>query len=317
MIALLNHPIEPMATDLAPLLCARLGGDWTMRGLAPASAFCATWRAEPRRGAGGALFVKSLPAARADVLEAEADGLEALAAVGAIRVPAVAACWIDDANAMALLAIEWLDFAPASDPRFGERFGRCLAALHAAAPREGEGRFGWRRDNWIGGTAQRNRWSVSGGLAGWLGFFGAERLRAMTDRLAAAGAPAVLRPAIEGLIAAMPSLFDDGHVPRPSLIHGDLWSGNWGRLADGTPVIFDPAVSVSDAEAELAMMELFGAPPAGFWPAYREAFGLAPGYARRRGLYQLYHLLNHALLFGGGYLPQSMATIERLLARPA
>jgi protein-ribulosamine 3-kinase len=84
-------------------------------------------------------------------------------------------------------------------------------------------------------------------------------------------------------------------------------------LADGTPVIYDPAVSCSDAEAELAMMELFGSPPAGFWGAYREAAGLHDGYARRRGLYQLYHLLNHALLFGGGYVRQSMALAQGLL----
>jgi len=113
------------------------------------------------------------------------------------------------------------------------------------------------------------------------------------------------------VIDALPALFGDGHAPRPSLIHGDLWSGNWGCTADGAPVIFDPAASISDAEAELAMMELFGAPPAGFWPSYREAAGLAPGYAWRRGLYQLYHLLNHELLFGG-YARQAMAAMDVL-----
>jgi fructosamine-3-kinase len=84
-------------------------------------------------------------------------------------------------------------------------------------------------------------------------------------------------------------------------------------LADGTPVIYDPAVSCSDAEAELAMMELFGAPPAGFWPAYREAAGLHAGYAARRPLYQLYHLLNHALLFGGSYAAQALRCARSLL----
>ena len=82
---------------------------------------------------------------------------------------------------------------------------------------------------------------------------------------------------------------------------------------DGSPVIFDPAVSVSDAEAELAMMDLFGAPPAGFWPAYREAYPLHDGYARRRALYQLHHVLNHALLFGGGYTRQATTMIDMLL----
>jgi fructosamine-3-kinase len=86
-------------------------------------------------------------------------------------------------------------------------------------------------------------------------------------------------------------------------------------LPDGLPVIFDPAVSVSDAEAELAMMELFGSPPSGFGPAWRAAMGVHEGYERRRGLYQLYHLLNHALLFGGGYAAQSLAMAQRLLRK--
>jgi protein-ribulosamine 3-kinase len=81
------------------------------------------------------------------------------------------------------------------------------------------------------------------------------------------------------------------------------------------PVIFDPAVSVADAEYELAMMELFGAPPAGFWTAYRERMPVAEGYARRRPLYQLVHLLNHARLFGGGYERQALAVCASLLAR--
>jgi fructosamine-3-kinase len=137
----------------------------------------------------------------------------------------------------------------------------------------------------------------------------------MADWLAARGADSVLIDTLRRLIAVLPSFFDDGHAPRPSLIHGDLWSGNWGGLQGGVPVLYDPVVSVSDAEAELAMMELFGAPPSGFFPAYREAAGLAAGYARRRPLYQLYHLLNHALLFDGGYAHQSLALMNGLLGR--
>ncbi|WP_043818296.1 fructosamine kinase family protein, partial [Rubrivivax gelatinosus] len=164
----------------------------------------------------------------------------------------------------------------------------------------------------LGSTAQRNAWSSAGGLDGWIEFFGQRRLMAMHQALAAAGAPAALGHAVEAVVAALPRFFDDGHLPRASLIHGDLWSGNHGALADGTPVVYDPAVSVSDAEAELAMLELFGSPPPGFWPAYRATAGLAPGYERRRPLYQLHHLLNHALLFGGGYVAQSLRLAERL-----
>lgn len=237
--------------------------------------------------------------------------MTALAAVGGVRVPAVHGCWRDGDPPQALLAMEWLDLhAPSRG--FGTRLGHMLAALHRAPPAEGGGRFGWRRDNRIGATPQRNRWSEAGAAAGWIQFFGTERLGAMRQRLARSGAPSALGAAVQSVIDALPAFFSDGHVPRPSLIHGDLWSGNWGMLADGSPVLYDPAVSCSDAEAELAMMELFGQPAPGFRDAYRSAAGLHEGYAMRRGLYQLYHLLNHALLFGGGYVQQSIALVQRL-----
>lgn len=282
-----------MDDPVAQALQARLGGAWACRALG-ASGFTGTWRCDGPDGT--RLFVKSLPAAGADVLEAEADGLTALS--GAVRVPAVAGCW--QVPPLALLALEWLDFGPAA-ASFGAALGQALAVLHRAPPPAGDGRFGWRRDNRIGATVQTNRWA-----ADWPGFFAEQRLRPMAARLPAL-APQVLR-----LAGRIDRFFDDGHRPRPSLIHGDLWSGNWAALADGTPVLYDPAVSVSDAEAELAMMELFGQPPAGFWPAYRAAAGLAEGYERRRPLYQLYHLLNHALLFGGGYVGSCRELLRRL-----
>lgn len=292
---------------LATLLAQATGGaGWTLVPL-ELSAFCATWRAERR---GERLFLKSLPAAQAEVLTAEADGLAALAATRTVRVPAVAACVTDDGRA--LLALEWLDLAPARAD-VGARLGAALAGLHLAEIQDAHGRYGWRRDNRLGSTPQRNGWSAGGGVAGWIDFFGRQRLAVLRDALAAHGGHAALAAAVDAVIAALPRFFDDGHVPRPSLIHGDLWSGNRGALADGTPVLYDPAVSCSDAEAELAMTELFGAPPAGFWPAYRAA-GAGPqaGYARRRPLYQLHHLLNHALLFGGGYASQALALADRL-----
>jgi fructosamine-3-kinase len=261
------------------------------------------------------LFVKSAPATQAAMLQAEADGLAALAAAGCIKSPLVAGCWIDASLDLVVLAMEWLDIAPRSSAGFGEKFGRQLAALHTVSQAEGNGRFGWRRDNWLGGTPQRNRWSERGGLSGWLDFFAQERLGAMAAKLSAAGGASALIDAIQRIKDALPQFFVDGHVQRPSLIHGDLWSGNWGSLLDGSPAIYDPAVSISDAEAELAMMELFGAPPAGFWPAYREVAPLGDGYAQRRKLYQLYHVLNHALLFGGGYARQAMTIIDELLTR--
>ncbi|HEV8691721.1 MAG TPA: fructosamine kinase family protein [Ideonella sp.] len=257
-------------------------------------------------------FAKALPALELARLDAEAEGLAALAGTGAIAVPAVHSCGIDVRSGEAQLVMDWLDLRP-PDAGFGARLGEALGALHAAVPVQGGGRFGWASDNFIGATPQANGWSAQGGVQGWIEFHREQRLGAMVARLGTAGAPRELLRAVAAVQAALPRFFDDGHLPRPSLIHGDLWRGNWGMLPDGRPVVFDPAVSISDAEAELAMMELFGGPPADFWPAWFDRMGARPGYARRRGLYQLYHLLNHAVLFGGAYVAQSLAVAQRLL----
>jgi fructosamine-3-kinase len=292
------------AAALVRSLDAMLGGAHTARRL-HASGFCATWHAHCRAQA---LFVKSVPLPEADLLEAEADGLAALAATATVRTPAVRGCWRDEGNGLAVLALEWLELHSA-DAGFGARLGQALAGLHDAPPAEGGGRFGWRRDNFIGATPQVNRWSDTGGVEGWIEFVGRARLGAMRDRLAARAGTAGLIEAVDAVIEALARFF----APRASLIHGDLWSGNWSVLADGTPVIYDPAVACADAEAELAMMELFGQPPPGFWRAYRERAPVHEGYARRRALYQLYHLLNHALLFGGAYVAQANALARGLV----
>jgi fructosamine-3-kinase len=210
------------------------------------------------------------------------------------------------ADGSTLLALEWLALQPPG-AGFGARFGTALGALHTAPAAPA---FGWARNNMLGGTPQDNR-AVDPPLD-WVRFFNQRRLQPLHDRLAALGASTALLDAVQRVIARWGTLAPA--APRPSLIHGDLWSGNWGMLTDGSPVIFDPAVSRSHAEAELAMMELFGSPPAGFWPAYAEAAGHdAAGYARRRPVYQLYHLLNHALLFGGSYGEQALACAQLVL----
>ena len=112
---------------------------------------------------------------------------------------------------------------------------------------------------------------------------------------------------------ALPGFFDV-YTPQPALLHGDLWSGNHAFLADGTPTLFDPAAYYGDRECDLAMTELFGGYSADFYAAYRAAYPLDAGYAMRRELYNLYHILNHANLFGGGYARQAEQTMQRLLA---
>ncbi len=109
-----------------------------------------------------------------------------------------------------------------------------------------------------------------------------------------------------------PALID--HDPQPSLIHGDLWSGNIGFDQDSAPVIFDPASYYADREAELAMTELFGGFAEPFYDAYNEAWPLDPGYRVRKHLYNLYHILNHLNLFGSGYAGQAQRLMEKLLS---
>lgn len=276
---------------------------WKLRPLG-SSAFCDTWQAQRGKQK---LFVKSAGRAGAAMLRAEADGVRALAATGCIRVPAVDSLSERPGGGM-LLALEWLEFAR-PDASFGRRFGHALAALHAAPCPLEPASFGWRSDNYIGATPQRNTPLHEPTRAGWIAFCAKARLECMRDRLSPHAAE--LRDAVEAVAEALPRILSGEPPPRPALIHGDLWQGNWEMLADGTPVVFDPAVSCSDPGAELAMMELFGSPPPGFRAAYEEAGGHWPG-PECLALYQLYHLLNHVVLFGAGYAPHALRVARSL-----
>jgi fructosamine-3-kinase len=157
-------------------------------------------------------------------------------------------------------------------------------------------RFGWSRDNYIGSTPQANAWCDD-----WAEFWRDRRLR-----------PQLELAASKGFDVEMPSLhLLENHEPQPSLLHGDLWSGNAGFTAQG-PVVFDPAVYYGDREADLAMTELFGGFPREFYDAYRKEWPVDEGYARRKHLYNLYHLLNHLNLFGAGYLGRVRQTLGLL-----
>jgi protein-ribulosamine 3-kinase len=258
---------------------------------------CYRWPA-----AGGALFVKVVARAALAALEAEAAGLAALERTGALRVPRVRA--VGSTSDSAFLALEWLESRPA-DADSERRLGAGLAALHAVtAPR-----FGWQRDNTIGRTPQHNDWSDD-----WTEFFRERRLRPQLALAAHNGLAGLGGERSERLLEALPLLLA-GHAPAASLLHGDLWGGNWLATADGEPAVFDPAVYFGDREADLAMTRLFGGFGAAFYRAYQAVTPAAPGAALRADLYNLYHVLNHANLFGGGYVRQAAALIERLLAQ--
>ncbi len=243
------------------------------------------------------LFVKSNTARYADAFAAEADGLEALRAAG-LRAPKPLAHGASGERAF--LALEWLELRDHGD---FAALGRALAELHRRIGTS----FGWQRDNYIGATPQLNAVSND-----WIEFWRTRRLAPQLAHAEAHGHGAALRNDLALLRERLPALFSN-YAPQASLLHGDLWRGNAGFLPDGSPVVFDPAVYRGDREADLAMTELFGGFPPDFYAAYREAWPLDPGYATRKHLYNLYHLLNHLNLFGGGYLGQVRAVLGLLL----
>jgi len=246
-------------------------------------------------------FVKFNRAGMLDMFEAEAEGLNALRESGSLRVPE-ALVW-GETQQHAWLVTEYIPFGRSRDDT-AEQFGRGLAALHACKAE----RFGWHRDNTIGSTPQPNGW-----MDDWIDFYRERRLGFQLELAGRKGFGASLQRKGLRLMQVLPQFFT-GYSPVPSLLHGDLWGGNQGTDAMGDPVIFDPAVYYGDREADLAMTSLFGGFPPAFYAAYNEAWPLDAGYGVRKTLYNLYHILNHANLFGSGYAGQAEMMMDQLLA---
>jgi len=256
---------------------------------------------EVLHGGGQRYFVKLNDAARLDMFAAEAEGLSEIARSRSVRVPEPV-CWGAQAD-RAYLVLEYLDLG--HDGRQADaRLGQQLALMHRAT----QPRHGWVRDNTIGSTPQINTREDD-----WTTFYGEHRLRFQLELAGRNGYAGRLTRRGELLLEKLPGFFA-AYAPQPSLLHGDLWGGNWSALPDGRPVIFDPAVYYGDRETDLAMTELFGGFGQDFYSAYQAAWPLDPGYRARKDLYNLYHVLNHLILFGGGYGNQAERLIERLLA---
>ena len=279
--ALAAH-LELPEGDIAPTSVPISGGD--------------THQAIDLRWGGGRWFVKLAAPGERAMLEAEADGLAALAATGTIAVPECVLCGAGQEGAWLVLAFETL-----TTQGDEEALGRGLARLHRHLGKA----HGWHQSNWLGQSRQSNETH-----ADWCQFFTRQRLLPQYKTALARGYRDALAPQFEQLLPHLPERLN--HAPKPSLLHGDLWSGNQGYRRDGAPVIFDPAVSYGDRETDLAMMTLFG----GFGPrvlsAYEQAWELPPGYHWRRQLYQLYHLLNHLNLFGAGWLARVQTQLRAL-----
>ncbi len=250
-------------------------------------------------------FVKLNRAEYLTMFQAEADGLNELAKAEAIRVPAPV-CTGSEAG-LCWLVTEYIEFGRSvagTKRRFEQQFGQQIAQLHRCSSKQ----FGWFRDNTIGSTPQYN-----GYLDDWIVFYRERRLRVQLQLAASNGFTGPLQTKGERLLQNM-ALFFTTYVPQPSLLHGDLWAGNHAFDVDGNALIFDPAVYYGDREADIAMTELFGGFGAAFYAAYQQSWPLDDGYKVRKTLYNLYHILNHANLFGGGYAAQAEHMMDQLLS---
>jgi fructosamine-3-kinase len=245
-------------------------------------------------------FVKLNRSGLLDMFEAESEGLKALADTRTIRVPSPVCSGVS--GDQAYLVMEFIEMGHGGRES-AEVAGRLLAAMHQV----NQPYFGWQRDNTIGSTPQPNQRQDE-----WIDFWREQRLGFQLQLAAGNGYQGNLQRRGERLLDRFHLLLD--HQPKPSILHGDLWSGNLAYDRLGQPVIYDPAVYYGDREADLAMTELFGGFGRRFYDAYRESWPLSPGYATRKVLYNLYHILNHLNLFGGGYLSQAEGMIDRLLA---
>ena len=243
-------------------------------------------------------FRKTGPESVFEMFEAEADGLAELREAGEVRVPEVIDCGV--LNGQAYIDLERFDLEP-TNRDIEALFGEQLARLH----RHTREQFGWFRDNTIGLTPQHNNLSDD-----WVEFFRVYRLGFQVDLAITNGYGREITDLAGRLARKLGELFE-GYEPAASLLHGDLWGGNWGAVGN-EPVMFDPAVYYGDRETDIAMTMVFGGFGKPFYEAYESSWPMAPGHERRLKLYQLYHILNHLNLFGRSYLGRAVSLLREL-----
>lgn len=244
-------------------------------------------------------FIKTNDVRHAYMFEAEAEGLLEMANSNTVRVPEPV-CY-GEHGSRCFVVLEYLELGGRANMKL---FGQQLAAMHRVT----QSHFGWCIDNTIGSTPQPNTLTDD-----WIEFWREQRLGFQLELAASNGYGGELQKLGERLMSGFPVLFENYH-PKVSMLHGDLWSGNYGGLTDGEPVIFDPAFYYGDREADLAMTTLFGNFGRDFYAAYNEAWPLDEGYAVRKTFYNIYHIINHANMFGGGYQSQAIGMMKQVLA---
>ena len=246
-------------------------------------------------------FVKLNDATCIEMFTAEAIALKQIADTKTMRVPQPICYGL--AGERAFLVLENLDLESRGD---WEAMGRNLAAMHrVSSDISGDRGFGWQQNNVIGSTPQLNPWTDD-----WIEFWWSSRLQWQMQLARRKGWRCPVPE--EKIYAAIPRFFET-YQPRPAMVHGDLWGGNV-AFVQGEPVIFDPALYFGDREVDLAMTELFGGFPEAFYRSYNAAYPLDVGYRQRQNLYNLYHILNHFNLFGGGYGSQCDRLITAIVS---
>lgn len=243
-------------------------------------------------------FVKLNEASQVEMFAAEALGLKQMYATQTITIPQPI-CYGTVGNSC-YIVLEWLDLSGSGSQAWTE-MGKQLAQMHQQGTKD---KFGWERNNTIGSTPQINTW-----MDNWADFFAEQRIGYQV-KLAKhrGGSFPNTNKVVEAVRVKLAS-----RKPKVSIVHGDLWSGNAAVTKTGKPTIFDPATYYGDREVDIAMTELFGGFPAPFYQGYNQVWSLDQGYQKRKNIYNLYHILNHFNLFGGGYGSQAKRMIEQII----
>lgn len=289
-----------MTPELRHAITARLGREVASARDLHGGDIHSAFRVELRGG--DVLFVKSSIGAPRGMFTEEARGLEWLRDADALRIPAVIAV-ADGDEGLRFLALEYLE-PGVHDASFDEKLGRGLAALHRA----GAPAYGFDHDNYIGSLPQSNRTHRT-----WAAFYRQERLAPLVRRaIERRTLPTSAGARFDRLFGRLESLV--GPDEPPSRLHGDLWGGNLHADERGQPCLIDPAVYGGYREIDLAMMRLFGGFGSRVFAAYHEAWPLPDGHERRVALYQLYPLLAHVNLFGGGYADSALRALDEAMS---